>query len=213
MFKRYGVYVVPTGDLGAFGAEWLGWDVVTGKQVGEPGPLVATPHKYGFHGTIKAPFRLANGQTAEALTDEATRLCAGLSSVTVPLKVARLGSFIALVPDEDQTDLRTMAMAAMTGLDDFRDPLTEADLTRRRAAGLTPAQDALLLQWGYPYVMDEFRFHLTLTGRVDDPDPVRDMLAERLEPLLTEPLVINDLALVGEAEDGRFHQVTRLPLG
>jgi len=39
-----------------------------------------------------------------------------------------------------------------------------AELPCRRQAVLSPAQDALLVRWGYPYVMEYFRFHCSLTG-------------------------------------------------
>jgi hypothetical protein len=49
-------------------------------------------------------------------------------------------------------------------------PLTEEELTRRRKAELTPEQDKLLVDWGYPWVLDEFNFHFSLTGSLDSVD-------------------------------------------
>ena len=56
----------------------------------------------------------------------------------------------------------------MTRLQPLAAPLTPVELERRRAAGLTPEEDALLLRWGYPFVLERFRFHLSLTGALRD---------------------------------------------
>ena len=67
-FTRYAIYYLPpAGALADFGARWLGWDVRRGAaavQLDLPGLRDATeaPRKYGFHGTLKPPFRLAEGQ-------------------------------------------------------------------------------------------------------------------------------------------------------
>ena len=88
-------------------------------------------------------------------------------------------------------------------------------MDKRRAAGLSARQDELLREWGYPYVLDEFRFHMTLSGR-QDPDEVpmvQAMLAQWIGPFVAEPLIIERLAIMGEAKDGRFRLITWLPLG
>jgi hypothetical protein len=52
----------------------------------------------------------------------------------------------------------------VTQLNQFAEPLAQDELRRRRSAGLSAYEDALLMRWGYPYVLDRFRFHLSLTG-------------------------------------------------
>lgn len=101
----------------------------------------------------------------------------------------------------------------MRDLDAFRAPAAEAELERRRKAGLSPRQDALLAQWGYPYVMEEFRFHMTLTGRLpkDRIDGWAD-IAQRHLPALPTPFVIDQIALCGERADGRFELIHRYTL-
>jgi hypothetical protein len=92
--------------------------------------------------------------------------------------------------------------------------LSEAQLARRREGGLTPAQDALLLRWGYPYVMEEFRFHITLTGKRPKGElpGIKAALEGRLGPLVPRPYVIDALSLMGEDEMGRFHLIHRQTL-
>ena len=46
----------------------------------------------------------------------------------------------------------------------------------------------MLLTWGYPYVMDEFRFHLTLTGKVLD-DREKETLRHELRERFPEPML------------------------
>ena len=80
--------------------------------------------------------------------------------------------------------------------------------------GLTERQSAYLDQWGYPYVMEEFKFHLTLSGQLseDEAEATQAALAPILTPLLPSPFVISDLCLFGEAQNGRFHLIHRYTL-
>ena len=221
-FKRYGIYVVPTGALFDAASAWLGWDSGTGLAVshpdvaGLPDPvevLTATPRKYGFHGTIKPPFALAHGQTVEALHAAATDFCADQAPVKIPtLVVRRLGSFIAIVPKNPSPELTALAAATVEALDAFRAPPSDAELAKRRKAGLSDRQELHLQQWGYPYVMDEFRFHLTLTGSTDHAETIRTVLESHFAPVLPNPFEVDSLALMGEDPEGRFHLVHRYTL-
>lgn len=217
MYQRFAIYAVPDGDWGDFGASWLGWDNRTGQDVAQSDPdqiaLTARPRKYGFHGTIKPPFRLADGQTQDALQAATESLCGELNACALPsLQLSQLGSFFALTAPADHVALRQIADPVVRGLEPFRAALSEQDLARRRASRLTPAQDALLIRWGYPYVFDEFRFHLTLTGPCDDPDAAETRLRAELADLITQPLTLDSLCLLGEAADGRFHVLKRFAL-
>jgi len=220
-FKRYGIYAVPEGALYRAGADWLGWDSVAGKAVAQPqvpglpaAPegLTATPRKYGFHGTIKPPFRLSDADQAEDL-DAATRaFCATRAPVVIDrLEVRRLGGFVAIVPATPSAILFDLAAATVEALDGFRAPATEAELEKRRKSGLSERQEQNLLRWGYPYVMEEFRFHMTLTGKLSgaDAEATCDALSARFAPALPEPFVIDSLCLMGEDDQGMFHLVQR----
>ncbi|WP_338068773.1 DUF1045 domain-containing protein [Aliiroseovarius marinus] len=226
-FKRYAIYyTAPQGALADFGASWLGWDLVTGREVPhqtlpdlsqtEIAKITQTPRKYGFHGTIKPPFRLAEGCDAEGLLQAFQRAARQVAPVTLDgLKLAQIGRFLALVIDGDQAPLAALAGHMVAKLDPFRAPANDAELARRRAAGLTPAQDEMLVKWGYPYVFDEFKFHLTLSGKLDPnrAAQVRDVLAPLVAPILPRPFVVGDLTLVGEDAEGRFHEISRIALG
>ncbi len=225
-FRRFALYYMPPSDAHwtRAASAWLGWDANTGTPLAQPGwpdlpgnaeEITRTPRKYGLHATIKPPFRLAGDSTETKLADACETLCARLAPVHLNgLSIERLGRFLALRPTGDETQLNRLAGAVVERLDPFRAPAGEAELTRRRASGLTPAQDANLIRWGYPYVKDQFRFHITLSGRLDPAatDAARACLETQLGPLLPAPFSIRELALVGEAVDGRFHLIHRYTL-
>lgn len=222
-FSRYALYVAPPAeaDWTRLATSWLGWDMETGTEAAAPdvpginvAAITERPRKYGLHATIKPPFRLAPGQTPAALFDAAEALCARLAPVTLDgLAVEQLGGFLALRPVGDTTALEALAAACVDGLDAFRAPAPQDELERRRKAGLSPQQEAHLLRWGYPYVMDQFRFHITLSRRLRETDgPVADWLQTHLQPLLPRPFHIPDMGLVGEGPDGRFRLIHRYTL-
>ncbi|MGJ8605136.1 MAG: DUF1045 domain-containing protein [Marivita sp.] len=219
-FTRFAIYYVPAeGALADFGATWLGWDLSAARPSRQPDvpgldDVTMTPRKYGFHGTLKPPFRLAEGSTLDSLNtavaDMAQR-CAPAQSEGLALTA--LGRFLALTPVGDTSGISRVAATCVETLDVFRAPPDMAELARRRKSRLSAKQDALLLRWGYPYVMDEFRFHLTLTGRVlvEDTDHWLQTVQAHM-PSLPAPFALDAVALVGERPDGRFELIHRYAL-
>lgn len=223
-FTRYAIYFAPPADADwtKFATNWLGWDMETGSEAAHPvvdgidvASVTETPRKYGLHATMKPPFRLYQGRSVTQLQDACAQLAASYAPISLDgLEIARLGRFLALRPHGNTGQLGELAAACVRDLDRFRAPATEDELVRRRAAGLSMEQDANLTNWGYPYVLDSFRFHITLSGKLDKPtlSSVQAALETRLGPLLPTPFQINDLALMGEADDGRFHLIHRYAL-
>lgn len=219
-YSRFAVYCIPPeGALADFGAAWLGWDVQKGCVASQPvlpglHDITMTPRKYGFHGTLKPPFRLADGQNYEGLATVASHLAATLKpAVCDGLTLTTLGGFLALTPRGDVTALRCVADACVRELDPFRTPAGEDELARRRKAGLSPRQEALLTEWGYPYVMEEFRYHMTLSGRLPKEDLAMWVeTVQRHLPDLPAPFVVDQIALCGERRDGRFEVIHRYAL-
>lgn len=214
---------LPGGPLQAFGAAWLGWDAARGQKRaapdvdGLPAPaheITARPRKYGLHGTMKPPFRLAPDSTEEDLRDSFQALCANAAPVMLEgLELSRIGRFLALTPTGPTEALESLAARCVDSLDRFRARPTEQELDRRRS-GLSPRQRDLLDRWGYPYVMEEFRFHITLTGPLPDAQAqqVETALRPHLEPLLPGPFPIDALTLCGEDKNGMFHELHRYAL-
>ena len=216
-FARYAVYFAPAeaSPLGRFGAAWLGRDAGGLDLPGLPRPraeLTAAPRRYGFHATLKAPFRLADGCDRDGLARALDALAARHAAFELPmLALAALGGFLALVPTRASPELDRVAAACVTELDRFRAEPGPDELARRRAAGLDAAEEAHLSRWGYPYVLDRFQFHLTLTGPLPPAEraAVAGVLAPVLAPLLAAPLAFQHLCLFAEAQDGRFRLLSR----
>jgi putative phosphonate metabolism protein len=188
---RFAVYWAPApgSDLAAFGNRWLGRDAETGQSpaslVGDLPPsweaATADARIYGFHATLKPPFRTRAGIRREEVASALRGLAARLSPVTgIQLRLETIDGFLALTPRDERADLAELAQRCVEDLDWLRAPADAAELARRRATGLTPRQEALLLRWGYPYVMEEFRFHLTLTRRLEPAS--RETFAAILKP-------------------------------
>ena len=225
-FKRFAVYYAPPeGDFADVTARWLGWDLAKGRAVpgGQPlglprarEDLTRGASVYGFHGTLKAPFRLAPGVTELDLAQGCAALAKEISPVVMPgLRLSNLGGFLALTPLGDETELLDLGAEVVTRLDLFRADLTAQEIARRRPERLTPRQRMLLDQWGYPHVLDEFRFHLTLTDSVPAPDraAVAEVLEREVLTQMPRPFVIADLCLCAEDQEGRFHLRSRHALG
>ncbi|WP_374435370.1 DUF1045 domain-containing protein [Tabrizicola sp.] len=220
--KRYAVYYAPREGAFAFRAnEWLGREPGNPRDlpqtvlpgIGDPRSITAEPRRYGFHGTIRAPFRPADGVDEDLICTTVSDLAARLRPVTCEgLRVEVLHGFIALTPLGCEDALLQLGAAVVEGTNDLRAPLTEAEIARRRPNRLSSRQRDLLDRWGYPHVMEEFRFHLTLTDRLDEPEPVRGALADYFGPVLPRPFVIEDLCLFGEDATGRFHLMHRYAL-
>jgi Protein of unknown function (DUF1045) len=219
---RFAIYAAPgTGSADAAGAvlrekaeQWLGRSIA-GNPVapGIPGgwtrasidAITADARRYGFHGTLKPPFRLAEGRTAEELDGAVARFAADRAGAVIPqLSLARLGSFFALVPGTKAPGLHALADEVVKEFDDFRALPAEAELARRDRASLTPRQSELLEARGYPYVLDEFRFHLTLTDRVPAGRQagVERALSDWFAGSLGAAVPVDALALFTEAEPG-----------
>ena len=224
-YSRFALYhSPPPGPLADKTAAWLGWDAESASECeqphldglpDDPEHLTRAPRKYGFHATLRAPFRLVGTLDESALRDAVAELAAMLAPVTLAgLQVAALGRFLALRPVGGIAALEAFAGDIVRGSNGWRAPMSDAERARRRPESLTPDQRALLDEWGYPYVFDQFRFHMTLTGPLDPAHllQVIDALSAYLTPVLPAPYPITDICLFGERPDGRFEIVERYAL-
>ena len=175
--------------------------------------ITVDARRYGFHGTLKAPFRLAEGRSIEQLERDLQRFAGTGRPVALPgLSLRRITGFLALVPGADTPELHELAAALVTGFDAYRAPATAAETARRNPDALTPRQRRMLEAWGYPYVLDEFRFHLTLTDRIppDRASRVHDALAAWFADCLSVTIALDAIALCLEPAPGapfRLHSV------
>lgn len=226
--KRYAIYFSPEpeSDLWLFGSRWLGRDSATGDDIKrltinaiKPKRLreiTATAAKYGFHATLKPPFKLSKGHDREMLDEALEAFAAAHDPVPLPaLELTELDGFIALRPSQASAVLDQLAADCVREFDHFRKPPSKAELEKRRKAKLTDAQSKMLKKWGYPYVMDEFRFHMTLTERLEKTE--RKAVLAELEDLskniVGKPLSIDVLTLMEQKSlDDKFEVVKCYPL-
>jgi len=179
--RRYAIYFVPPADsaLYRFGAGFLGYDCYTGERLRQPhdtaltasewAQLTREPRRYGFHATLKAPFRLLPPFTEMDLTAELERFATIPRTLpAVEPAIRSLARFIAVVPAAPSMALDRLAADGVMAFDRFRRPLTSHERDERLGARLSERQIENLDRWGYPYVFEDFRFHLTLTGPIDD---------------------------------------------
>jgi hypothetical protein len=177
---RYAIYFVPSAatEFFRFGSAVLGYDCYTGGSIGRPAilnaepelwdRLTAEPRRYGFHATLKAPFNLSPS-CREAQLVSALHSFAGLGHALPALTpaVRMLSGFAAIVPAVASPAIDELAAKCTTIFDAFRAPMTAQERAQRVASGLNQSQIANLDRWGYPYLFADFRFHMTLTSRVD----------------------------------------------
>ena len=218
---RYAIYYAPRPeeDLARFGECWLNADPALRTpafSIAELREITAEPRRYGFHGTLKSPFALAEGTTERELANAVASFARQQPSFVIPsLTLAFVGTFIALIPEERVPALDSLAADCVRFFDRFREPPPESELARRRRAGLTPRQEEMLTRWGYPHVFEEFRFHLTLTGKLND--EMRTAVMEMLMPLTAHfwrvPVPVRDLTIFIEDSAGApFRVLARYPL-
>jgi putative phosphonate metabolism protein len=226
---RYALYFTPPKDdpLNALASRWLGRDAFTGMAFPpsshddisgeEQYAVTADPRRYGFHATLKAPFGLAASVNENDLMDVAGDFASRMAPFTIPeLVLGQLGHFFALVPASLCQKLQDFSASVVKAFEPFRAALSDADIARRKPEELSEAHHANLLRWGYPYVMDEFRFHMTLSGPVvpERQPAIERVLRETFADHIGRPLSISGLAVfVEETRGAPFIVRSWLPLG
>ncbi|TGU42122.1 DUF1045 domain-containing protein, partial [Mesorhizobium sp. M00.F.Ca.ET.186.01.1.1] len=89
----------------------------------------ASARRYGFHATLKAPFRLAENETEATLRAALDSFAEAAQPVTIPrLVVGQIDGFFALVPEAPMPALNRFAGDVVLAFDRFRAPLTEAEI-------------------------------------------------------------------------------------
>lgn len=226
MSARYAIYLAPApdGELWRKACGWLARDAATDSDVPFAGPpgldsgrvaeITADARHYGFHATIKAPFRLRDGATPEALCEAARAFAQGRSAFAMRLHLAALGSFLALVEDPQGPATGALHADALVAFEPFRAPLSEAETARRLKAPLTDWQKDRLAQWGYPYVLDDFRLHFTLTCSLpaDERVVVSRVLQDYFAEELARPVPIDAICVFEQpATSAPFRILCRAP--
>ncbi|TGP24241.1 MULTISPECIES: DUF1045 domain-containing protein [unclassified Mesorhizobium] len=214
---RYAIYYTPRQDepLARITANWLGRDpfgaatrpveAVAELSAAEVAFHTASARRYGFHATLKAPFRLAGSETEASLRAALDSFAEATQPVIIPrLVVGQIDGFFALVPEAPMPALNRFAGDVVLAFDRFRAPLTEAEIERRSPDSLKPQEFRNLCRWGYPYVFETFRFHMTLSGRVGPQESrrLRAAIDSLFADVLQRPVPVDALTLFVETEPG-----------
>ena len=189
---------------------WLGRDAFSGAELSQPAiagidiaEVTADARGYGFHATLKPPFRV-QGDTQAAL-QAAQDFAARTAAFALPLlQITDLDGFLALREAEPCPSLQVLADGAVTALDPHRAPATEAEIARRKPDKLSPRQREYLASWGYPYVFAEWRFHMTLTRRLT-PAEKSIILPVVTDALVDAPAIsrtVTDICIFAQAAPG-----------
>jgi putative phosphonate metabolism protein len=212
---RCAINFTPTPDdrLTVAAVQWLGRDAFTGQRIEgvetagilerDRAFLTAPPRRYGFHATLKAPFHLAAGEDLASLAAALDEFVARCQAVVLPaMQIALIDDYYALIPAGQSPDLLALAEDIVTSFDRFRAPLAEADFARRWRTRLGERELNQMLRWGYPFIFEDYRFHMTLTGPVPrlEREHVLVVLEHHFGALATAPLNIGQLALFIEPE-------------
>ena len=230
---RYAIYLAPKADtaLWQFGSAVLGYDAATGLDIkGFRLPsmpqdrwLKATlrARTYGFHATLKAPFRMKDGDDEQSLINGLMAFASthfSLSEMLLQLAVLdenQAGGFLALVPTKPNAGLHTLEAATVKGLDHLRAPLSGDEIANRNPASLSQRQAEYLSNYGYPFIFEEFRAHFTLSDRLSNALALKSELNDLLIGHVGKAgFTINELVLFKQPTfDARFQIIARAPLG
>ncbi len=195
---RYAIYFVPHPEslLMQKASRWLGRDIFTNRSMDFPENLAISadciekitksPRHYGFHATLKAPFRLADGKDEKALREIFTTFFEAQKPFIIPaLTYWKIGSFYAFICTKTSVKLDELAHQTVQQFEPFRAPLDDFEIQKRNPQNLSEKQRLYLMDWGYPYIFEEFRFHLTLTDKME---ARRNLLEEALETWFSDAL-------------------------
>ena len=227
MTARHAVYFAPAAEtpLARFGAAWLGRDAETGVRLARPAVegfsderlerITETPRGYGFHATLVPPMRLVEGCTAATLDAALAAFAAAQRPFRAPpLRLAELYGFLALVLSGESEAIQALEDDIVRAFRRFRAPPDVGAQARREAGALTPRRRTLFQEWGYPYLLDEFNFHMTLSNTLDAGElrALRRALAPLAAPHCAAPLAVSGIALFEQAaHDAPFALARRYP--
>ena len=212
--RRYALYYAPDARdaLWQAGCAWLD----PRAPLAGLAEITAEPRRYGFHATLKPPMQLIEGADVDAVLAAARAVAGQVPAFALPpLAVADWHGFLCLRETLASPSLQALADACVAGLDHLRAAPDAAELARRRGGGLTRAQDANLLRWGYPHVFATWFFHMTLSRRLTSAElPDWRAAATRwFAAALAQPRHVRALCVFEQpGADEPFHVIARLPL-
>ena len=211
-FQRYAIYWTPAPEtaMAQFGALWFGGFETFGLAPEFVARATRAPAVYGLHATLKAPFRLKEDVAPEALRDALNDFCANRRAPAAGrLILGQHQRYLTLMLSANEADIDWLAAECVTHFDHFRASPDDEDHARRDLDDLSQQEEAFLKEFGYPYVLSAFRFHISLAGPLgsSELDEVAKALEPQLAPFMSEPFEIKELSLLGEPRCGGVFEV------
>ncbi len=219
-YERYAIYYVPhyETELAEFGKSWFGYDLSEGEtdralhglDMEFARQVTQKPARYGIHATLKAPFYLEENSSLEQLLEKTDRFAKKRQRFTLgKLKIGWHGNTMVLVESEKNLQVNQFASQCVLKFEDFRAPLTMKERTRRLEQNLNMHQRLMLEELGYPFVLSEFQFHITLTKNMTEEEKrtVVPALQPELDKILQTPCEIDGIAVVGDPGNNQPFQM------
>ena len=233
-YKRVAIYFLPkkNSSLENFGKNLLGRDINKKKKISltrrqkyfisrgftffdELKDYCEQPAKYGFHATLKAPFRLKRNVKTKNFYDVISHIAAQHSRFKIKgLKIVYSKKFTFITSRKPNKLLRNLENDLVKHLDTFRAELNKTEIKKRIPDSLTFKQNKYLKEWGYPFVFDQFKFHMTLMNQNNNKLSNKQKL--ELEKLIykisNNVIEFNEISLLGENKNGHFEEIKRFKL-
>ena len=233
-YKRVAIYFLPkkNSSLENFGKNLLGRDINKKKKISltrrqkyfisrgftffdELKDYCEQPAKYGFHATLKAPFRLKRNVKTKNFYDVISHIAAQHSRFKIQgLKIVYSKKFTFITSRKPNKLLINLENDLVKHLDTFRAELNKKEIKKRIPDSLTFKQNKYLKEWGYPFVFDQFKFHMTLMNQNNNKLSNKQKL--ELEKLIykisNNVIEFNEISLLGENKNGHFEEIKRFKL-
>ena len=233
-YKRVAIYFLPkkNSSLENFGKNLLGRDINKKKKISltrrqkyfinrgftyfdELKDYCEEPAKYGFHATLKAPFRLKRNVKTKNFYDVISHIAAQHSRFKIKgLKIVYSKKFTFITSRKPNKLLINLENDLVKHLDTFRAELNKTEIKKRIPDSLTFKQNKYLKEWGYPFVFDQFKFHMTLMNQNNNKLSNKQKL--ELEKLIykisNNVIEFNEISLLGENKNGHFEEIKRFKL-
>ena len=233
-YSRYAIYYAPPkeSNLEEFGRYWFGWDPLNAKLINNKQRInylngfgiknlknidknVLIAKKYGFHGTLIPPFKLNKNYSTNTLFKKTEDIAKKFKKFKFyKFKLKKINNFYAFVQNKKNNNINKLSNRLVRELFKFRSPLTKKEIDRRNPSKLSKFQLNILYKWGYPYLMSEFKFHMTLASEVTGNKLYSELkkIENNKEIILNEINNFDKIYIFGENQKGMFENLENFSL-
>lgn len=233
-YSRYAIYYAPPkeSNLEEFGRYWFGWDPLNAKLINNKQRInylngfgiknlknidknVLIAKKYGFHGTLIPPFKLNKNYSTNLLFKKTEDIAKKFKKFKFyKFKLKKINNFYAFVQNKKNNNINKLSNRLVRELFKFRSPLTKKEIDRRNPSKLSKLQLNILHKWGYPYLMSEFNFHMTLASEVTGNKLYFELkkIEKNKEIILNEINNFDKIYIFGENQKGMFENLENFSL-